>query len=413
MQPPLRGPSEGSAAAQTLAFARAYYRCALQPALRRGVPLYAAVLLVWRLVHDALPVERALPRVPGLLPLLTMAWVLAASSVRGVLFGGRQSEYLRSLPTPRPLVTAAMVLGLCFVDLPWVVLCVASRSVGVMVGGPLLSAAAHTALASGRWRSRAAVAVLLAAATVAPAWLIAVPALLVAAHAAPWAWVVTRTGRTSGRSRLHLPVPWLGVARGTLTAVVLADPPVRRRAAGALVLSTGGAALAIVNNDLVGLTSVLHACVVALALTLPLISVRVTTGVIEKGWDLDWLYAATGTGRLTRTLGGIVATVAVGGTMGGLHGLSVALITRPSLIPGLVPLEALAGAGLALMTLGITAAAVKSSMVQPGRLIAGHITATSLAAVTLGQRISLVVLLALSGAAVLVYHARVLRARAA
>jgi hypothetical protein len=366
------------------------------------------VLLLWRLVHDALPLEQALPRVPGLLPLLALVWALGLPFVRGPLFGARQTEYLRSLPVPGALVTAAIGFGLLAIDLPWVILCVASGAPAVMVTGPLLTAALHVAIASRRRPALLAVAALLALAAAVPSWVVAIPALVVVVRTAPWAWTVARTGRVSGVSRLHLPLPWLGLARATFTAVVLADAQVVRRGAGALVLSIAGAVLAVRNNGLFGLGPVLHACLVALAVVMPFISVRVTTGVVERGWELGWLYSATGAGRPTRTLGGVVATLMAGGILGGLHGLGVALLTQPALALTLVPTEALAGGGLVLITLGITAACVRSSAIEPGRLIAGHVTATAVAAVTLGGGVSAIVLLALLAAAVLVYHARVL-----
>lgn len=392
-------------------FARAFFRYALRPALVRAGPIYAAVLLVAGLALQAEPLHRVLNEQQIFLPVLAAAWSLMLSYARGPLFGARQTEYLRWLPVPNTVVAGTVIVALICLDTPWVLLCLASGDPGVMVAGPLLTGAVHTALGSRR-RGRVLAALgLLALGAVAPLWLVAPAALVIAGRAAPLAWNVTHTGRVTWRHGYHLPVPWVGITRALVTAVILAAPQIVRRGLAILALLIAMATLAVRNNAYHTLDAILTANLIVLGIGFPFLTSRVTAGVIEKGWALGWLYDATGTRRWTRTWGGLAVTLSTGSALGCLHGLAVALLSEPSLAWRVAAVGAAAGGGLAVLTLGLTAAAVKSWGIDPGLQAMGLWLATILVPLTVGNSLRVGLLLGMPAmvAAIVVYHGRVTR----
>ena len=396
---------------QTTAFARGFARSSFRPALARAMPIYALAGLLAGTWIEALAPERALAGQHAWLPALAAGWVVALAYVRRPLFGAVDSEYLRSLPVPRTTVAAFVIATLLCIDLPWIVLCVASRDPAVITAGPALALAGHTALASRRRGFALAFAGILVLACLVSPWWVVAPALVLAVRALPWAWAATLPARFASRPRLHLPVPWIGVARALLSAVVGADAALLRRTSVLLVVMTGAGALAVRNNRLVELVPVLQATLVVLALGLPVAATRVTMGVIEAGWTLSWLYDSNGVRRRDRTLGGLAAVATSGGGLGLVHGVAVALWTRPALTWQLGLIGAAAGAALAVVLLGIAAAAVTSGGIEPIRLLAGTIAVTVLLAFTTGSDLHLGPLIAMPAAivAAIAYHARVTR----
>jgi hypothetical protein len=407
--PASSSPAPATLRGQALAFARGFYLCALRPALTRAFPLQAAVWIIAHLVMEALPIDLLVARLPMAPPVLAAVWALAFSFPRAAIFGAPGTEYLRSLPVPTPLVSAACLIGLLLVDVPFVALCLSSGDPGVALAGPALSLAVHTA-ASARRFALPALALLVAAPFV-PRLLIAPAALALAAVAAPVAFNAVRVGRGRATARLHLRLPLVGLTRALLAAVVLADGQLVRRALLSLAVAAAVATLAVRNNAFAGLTSVVRACLVVLALFLPGLTVRLSSGVLAQGWNLGWLLDATGAGRLTRTASGLGALLVAGGLFGAVHGLAVALLVDPSLALRLALLELAGGAALAVMALGLTALAVRSGAVDATRLLALQLGAAVAGAVTLGTdlRAGLTVGLIAALAGALVYHLRVVR----
>jgi hypothetical protein len=210
-------------------------------------------------------------------------------------------------------------------------------------------------------------------------------------------------------------VPSIGIARALVASVVRADAELLRRALALLAAMTAVAALVVRNNRLESTDLVLRCGLVVLLLGLPIVLTRVATRVLEIGWTLGWLYDTAGASRLDRTLGGLVAAGVSGAGLGALHGVAVALWSEPALVAWLAPAEAAAGGGFAIALLGVTAASVTRRHAAPGiepiRLIAGVVAATTLAAFTVaaGLRVgaAIGVPAVLIGAAL--YHLRVVR----
>jgi hypothetical protein len=394
---------------QARAFGRGFFLCALRPALARAFPLQAAVWIVMRMVMTAVPVEVMLARVPVAAPLAALLWALALSFPRAALFGSPRTEYLRSLPVPVPLVSAACLLGLLLLDVPFVALCLSTRDPAVALAGPALSLAVHAA--AGAPAFAPATLALLVAAPFAPRLLVAAAALGLAAVAAPVAFTAARTGRGAARVRLHLPLPVAGLTRALLASVILADGQLLRRYLLMLVVATAVAALAVHNNALGGLTAVLRASTVVLALAIPVVGVRISSGVLAQGWSLGWLLDAAGAARATRTAAGLAAMALAGGLFGAIHGLAVALLVEPPLALRLTLLELGAGAALGGVILGLTALSVHRGTVDPTRLLAVQIGAAVTGAMMLGSSLRGGVILGLVAAAAgaLIYHLRVAR----
>jgi hypothetical protein len=400
------------AGAQAAQLVRTFFRHAVRPALLRAVPMYAGLLLVGQLLLKVMPVHRVLAQDHLLVPLLAAAWALLLSYVRRPLFGDRQTEYLRSLPVPNAVVGATLLLALVCIDAPWVIVCLASGDAQVMLAGPLLSAAAHTALASGRGRPLLAAVGLLASVTVVPLWLVAPAALLFVGALAPRVWNLARTGRITWRLAPAVPLPWLGMTRALMTAAVFSTSQVLRRALVILAATVAVAALAVKNNDLQALSSVLTANLIVLGIGLPFLVARITVGIIDSGWALTWLCDATGTPRRTRTLGGLLVSLTVGAAAGALHGLAVAMLTVPALAWPVTLVEAAAGGALAVMALGLTATAAQDRTIDPGKQGSALMVAAIGIPIVVGN--SLWAGLWLAGPAVAgaiaLYHRRVVRA---
>jgi hypothetical protein len=180
-------------------------------------------------------------------------------------------------------------------------------------------------------------------------------------------------------------VPWIGIARALAASAVRTDGEFVRRSIFVLAMMTGAAALVIRNNHLVDIDLVLRACLVVLALGLPIVMARVATRVLEVGWTLGWLYDATGARERERALGGVAAVVAVGSALGALHAISVALWSDVSLGGWLIPAEASVAAGMAIVLLGVSAVAVTARRIEPVRFMTGAIVATTAEALTLAD----------------------------
>src|SRR4030095_6940790 len=129
-------------------------------------------------------------------------------------------------------------------------------------------------LGSRRWFSVLGAAGLLGLGTVAPLWLLAPPALVLAWASAPLAWNVTRPGRVNRRRWLHLPVPWWGITRSLWMAVIGTALRFLRRVLNIHALTIGAAVLAVRNNSLTALDSILTASLIFLGIGLPFVLSR-------------------------------------------------------------------------------------------------------------------------------------------
>lgn len=86
-----------------IAFARAFSRCALRPALARCVPVYALAVIATGAPIGAFARSGALTAEPFVMPALAAAWVIALSRVRAPLFDAPETEDLRTIAVARPL----------------------------------------------------------------------------------------------------------------------------------------------------------------------------------------------------------------------------------------------------------------------------------------------------------------------
>ncbi len=439
--PPLAGLWQG------LAFARAFYGCALRPAITRALPIYLAMLLVAGLVKEALPLHALLEMEPRLLPLLATAWVLALGHVRAPLFGAPATEYLRSLPIGRPLLVSTIVGGLLAVDSPFLLLCAASGDPQLVAAGGGLTAALHVMRESRRWRVGLAAPLLIAIGWLLPTaglpvGLLIAPALLAIGWAAPSAWAVTRTGRSARRGGRPGASPARGLAQAYFTVVIASQQPLLRRAALLLAVQAAIVTLALRNNEVVAPASMLRVSLAVLAAGLPLLTPRLTADLLEAGWSLGWLADAAGVDKSQRTRAGLVIIVASGAVYGGLHAVAVLLASSSApqvsashvsashvsashvtashgiealLGPAawLLPAGVIGGAALAVVALGATAASVEGERVDLSRASGACAWAALIGTLAIGFHLAagLVVWALAAIASALVYHRQVARPR--
>lgn len=365
-------------------FFRTFASCCLRPALLRALPVYTICLVLGGAVREAVPLHTALGRSSLAVPLVATLWTLTISRTHASLFGAQATEYLRYLPIPTPLVRAALLGSLVLIDLPWVFLCVASGEPNVILAGPALSLALHVSFGAGE-RHRLAVLALLVVAPLVPLWLIPVPALLIAWAAAPWAWTVVRAGCVAAWDRFPVRVPWIGIARTLIEVVVFGDAQLMRRIIGVLAVVSAVASLAIVNNSFVAAEMVMRSCSIALLLALPFVLIRVSSGILENGWMLDWIFACTGTSRLSRAVGGLAAVTGLGATLGATQAVAVLVVVRPSAGWTLVLVQSLGGAVLAVLAMGMACAAARFRAIDQIRLIALQVPTVGLLAFLVGS----------------------------
>jgi hypothetical protein len=390
-------------------FIEVFFRLALVPAIVRGMPAYLGILLFGQLLLKAVPLPQILGAHPVLVAPGAAAWSLLLSHACAPLFGDPRTEYLRSLPVSNLVLAAAMLPALLCIDAPWVLLCLASGSPEVMVAGPLLSAALHIVLAARRWRLGLAAGALLIGSALAPPWVFAPLSGLLILRGTPLAFQATRVGRTTDRKWIHLPVPWWGLTRALWSAAIVTAPRLVRRVFVIQALTIGSAALAVRNNGYTSFAEVATASLIFLTLGFPLLLVRPAAGVIEAGWSLDWLCSATGSSPRVRTMAGVGVAVFCGSMLGLIHGTAVGLLVARPLAVSLAAIEVAVGGALAVVVLGLNAAAARPSGIDPGRQGGALVAATVMVPLAMGT--SLTLGLSMTAAAALittaVYRARV------
>ena len=176
-------------------------------------------------------------------------------------------------------------------------------------------------------------------------------------------------------------------------------------------LTIGAAVLAIRNNSLTPLDSILTASPDLLGIGLPFVLSRPTAAVIETGWQLTWLCDATGTTRQARSLAEAGVAVFMGSILGGTHGIGVGWVSAPHVLWQLSAIEAGAGGLLALVVLGLGALAATRAGLDPGRQLNALLVLPILAPLAVGISLRSALLLGIAAAAAggVIYHVRVER----
>jgi hypothetical protein len=317
-------------------------------AARRVAPLYFGILIVAAILFGGRYAMRAADAVDSLArstPLrlgLWTAWTVATLPAAHVLFATPSTFYLRSLPSTRVPMVAAVTLGLVAVESPWIVL-------HIRGGGPLVGAAAAV-VAAGLHTALLAQAFVVAALLLATVAWPAPTALSLALGAA----AVVFSGRAAFRSAPERtssperravagPAP-VALALAYLVSAWRSTPGAFLRAA--LVGLAGAALTALVarNNDAGG------SLAFALAMTAPVLVLAlggIVEAVIAAEREAVWLVAATPASATVR----VAARVGAVGASGLVAGAALAAVVAAAAGggPALVVAEAVWGAALATL----------------------------------------------------------------
>jgi hypothetical protein len=350
-------------------------------ALRRGLPMYAAVFIASVMIFAGKYAMRASEPVSvarhslAFRAALLLAWLILALPVARAWLVSPSARFVRVFPVRWTSAALVLAAGLLVIEAPWIILW--SRGGGALAGtwAALVAAGGH-ALVLGRprrWYELLAAALWGAALVLGPGLplLLALPALVTGCRRA-WIDGVEGTRVRPARAWVTTRSPVLALACAHLASLLRRQRPLLLRWLWLAALALGSAVLAIRNNDFTAPPVVSLVCLMALTPVTIANALAVAAAYLRGERRAQWLLDVTGTPAGTRLLAAALALAVPGLLFGLAHGVLVALLTGGT--PRVWTAAAAAGAGLGL--LGALAArwADRGSGQDAGRFVTAGMT---------------------------------------